>query len=357
LTAKQWEMVSSKTALFDFSSSAEIAVEAARVLDKAEIARFKTKTIRGDLNNHIKCGIQIAKKAIEVLAQRALSGRDKELSKDRFLSLMQEKEELKREIEMLKNKQIMKSPKYTRAVVVGTSPVSFAEREATERTPFTFGRDHNSGMKEGRRIGRPTRDATKKLSYAETSSGEEQESNRRTQRLEYQLQSTAEDVDEATFVSLGRMRRAEASTLKRPNWMGRDRDRKRAPPPSIIPSSFVQERRKGTNRGGVTQREVLRERGRGGEVRLGQMTGTKDRYGRDYPPLPSQQRMRLGASGPGVPPKVHREPDKFQHHRDPTASTASGRSRTSEKSRRKDSRRYKEERTLDRPGGRPPPPP
>jgi len=136
LTAKQREMVSSKTALFDLSSSAEIAVEAMRVLDKAELARFKTRTIRGDLNNHIKCGIQIAKKAIEVLTQRALGGGDKELSKDRFLLLMQEKEELKREIEILKKKPTMKSPKYTRAVAVGTSPV-FPERKTTEK-PLSF---------------------------------------------------------------------------------------------------------------------------------------------------------------------------------------------------------------------------
>jgi len=125
---------------FTSNSSAEIAVETARVLAKAEIARFKTRSIRGDLNNHIKCGIQIAKKAIEILAQIALKGSDKELSKERFLALTEEKEELKREMEALKLRGNARTPKYTRAIAVGTSPVltgTGTESVAT-RSPFVF---------------------------------------------------------------------------------------------------------------------------------------------------------------------------------------------------------------------------
>jgi len=51
----------------------------------------------------------------------------------------------------------------------------------------------------------------------------------------------------------------------------------------------------------------------------------------------------------GPPPSACRDPDMSQHHRDPTASATSGRSRTSEKRKKRDNRRHKGERPIDRP--------
>jgi len=92
-----------KVDLFEVSSVTDIATEAVRQLDLAENARSKSKNIKGDLNNHMKMGIIIAKHAVYKLAERAAGMGDIDMvTKDRILTLTRERDDLQKEAEKLK---------------------------------------------------------------------------------------------------------------------------------------------------------------------------------------------------------------------------------------------------------------
>jgi len=98
-------LVRNKTKIFDVSSTADIAAEASRLLDDVENAHMKCSNIKGDLNHRMKIGLAIVKQAVYRLAERASGlGDPSGAEKERILTIVKERDDLRVEVERLKSK-------------------------------------------------------------------------------------------------------------------------------------------------------------------------------------------------------------------------------------------------------------
>lgn len=97
-TAAQRKVLEEKLTHLEVMSSVQLAEEAIGYVSRAEEARRKSPNIKGDLNNHIKEDLFIARNAIQKLAIRAAERGDVIPYKERCKALQVEVDELKNKL-------------------------------------------------------------------------------------------------------------------------------------------------------------------------------------------------------------------------------------------------------------------